>query len=549
MLPSQAAAASDTISFSARLKNTAGGNVPDGYYNVDFKLYSSQTGGTPVWSETYYDSNGITPGQDNRVRVVGGYLSVKLGSQNAFGPDFDWTQNLWLTLNIGGTAQISTVEAISWDGEMAPRIQLTAVPYAMNANSVGGRSADQLVQLGQGMQTNVTNNASIAINNTGSGDLLHMQSSGVDMFRLQNNGSITMGATSNQSISVGTNTSGAGHNLQIAAGGGDSGGTLVLRGGSATDASGVGGDVVIDTGSSDGGDSAIALGTINATSITIGNSGSTTTVAGELSTDTIDAASVGELIIGGSNATAINLGQNTHIDGSVTARNQTDSTTAFQIQNATGDELLTVNTADNRITLGSINTDATLLVLDSKTTEEDPAGVNGAMYYNSALSKFRCYQDGAWQDCITPLPVSQVAETDTDSETIDPKDVTDMSFDLAANTKYYYKFVIIHEADEDTTGIGFGVTAPDDPVMSNWCINTTATLDAATPGHWGSYCGVGDAEATTTGEEDQGTSFTSTMEGYIETDEAGVLQLRMKSSDDEKITVKAGTFGILQIVQ
>ena len=62
----------------------SGATVRDGYYNVQFKLYSASSGGTAQWTETYYDSNGVTAGNDNRVRVVNGYLSVYLGSQTTF---------------------------------------------------------------------------------------------------------------------------------------------------------------------------------------------------------------------------------------------------------------------------------------------------------------------------------------------------------------------------------------------------------------------------------------------------------------------------------
>lgn len=114
-----------------------------------------------------------------------------------------------------------------------------------------------------------------------------------------------------------------------------------------------------------------------------------------------------------------------------------------------------------------------------------------------------------------------------------------------------YSFVILHESDKDTTGIGFGVTAPTSRTMNNWCVNTVSTLLSSSPGHWGSYCDVGDATTTTSGIDSPGTIFTSTMEGYIQTDnEGGVLQLRMKSeNDNEEVVVKSGSFGILQIVQ
>ena len=33
--------------------------------------------------------------------------------------------------------------------------------------------------------------------------------------------------------------------------------------------------------------------------------------------------------------------------------------------------------------------------------DPDPAGVNGAIYYNTTNNKFRCYESGAWKDCIS----------------------------------------------------------------------------------------------------------------------------------------------------
>lgn len=50
---------------------------------------------------------------------------------------------------------------------------------------------------------------------------------------------------------------------------------------------------------------------------------------------------------------------------------------------------------------GAGSTTPDLLVLDIKSDAEGAlAGTNGAMYYNASTNKFRCYQNGAWTDCI-----------------------------------------------------------------------------------------------------------------------------------------------------
>src|SRR5665213_1642829 len=126
---------SSTINYQARLLQSNGAIAPDGNYNVDFKLYSSlstgggqavgtctSTGGfTCLWEENYTGGN--------VVQVKDGYLTVNLGSITSFPSTINWGNQLYLTMNIGGTG------TPSWDGEMTPRIQLTSVPYAFQANS------------------------------------------------------------------------------------------------------------------------------------------------------------------------------------------------------------------------------------------------------------------------------------------------------------------------------------------------------------------------------------------------------------------------------
>ena len=134
------AATSSNLNFQGRLYNADGSVVNDGYYNIEFNLYSVDTGGTSLWTEEYYDSNGVSAGNDNRLRVVNGYFSANLGSLTSFPGSIEWDQEHWLTINVGGTAQTSTP---TYDGEMTPRIKLTAVPYAFISGAVTDSSGNE----------------------------------------------------------------------------------------------------------------------------------------------------------------------------------------------------------------------------------------------------------------------------------------------------------------------------------------------------------------------------------------------------------------------
>ncbi len=80
---------------------------------------------------------------------------------------------------------------------------------------------------------------------------------------------------------------------------------------------------------------------------------------------------------------------------------QFDNSNALAIKSANGNNIFNVDTLTGRIMIGSgDNAKTVLFVLDNKSTDGDPAGTNGAQYYNSKTNKFRCYQNGAWQDCL-----------------------------------------------------------------------------------------------------------------------------------------------------
>lgn len=167
------AATASTLNFQARLMNAGGAIVPDGTYSVQFKLYNVAAGGTAEWTET-----------QGSVTVKAGYLSVYLGSVTAFPGTIDWSQEHWLTMNVNG------------DGEMNPRLMLTAVPYAFRAgqadslkNGSGSIAADALAQLAPaGTQAVNSTVAGLRINQTGSGGLLQLSANGTDIFTVDNTG-------------------------------------------------------------------------------------------------------------------------------------------------------------------------------------------------------------------------------------------------------------------------------------------------------------------------------------------------------------------------
>ncbi len=158
------AANNSTVNFQARLETAAGAIVPDGYYNVEFKLYNVSSGGSALWTEdwTYSNgnaycttANGFYASGDCRLQVVNGYLTVPLGELSAFSSSINWNQPLYLTMNIGGTTSSGS---ITWDGEMSPRISLTATPYSFQANQLANSvsSYQELLQFTGSPTGNVT---------------------------------------------------------------------------------------------------------------------------------------------------------------------------------------------------------------------------------------------------------------------------------------------------------------------------------------------------------------------------------------------------------
>lgn len=143
------------MNFQGRLLNAQGAVVPDGFYNVQFKIYqdgsgttAGNPGGTLKWTEEYLGAN------SKAVQVKNGFISVQLGSITSLS-SVDWTQDtLWLSMNIGSTSTSCTpFSACSGDGEMVPMKRLSASPYAMSAGTLQGKTASDFIQNSTSPQT------------------------------------------------------------------------------------------------------------------------------------------------------------------------------------------------------------------------------------------------------------------------------------------------------------------------------------------------------------------------------------------------------------
>ncbi len=274
-----AAGINQQLNYQARLLDNSGAVVADGLYNLEFKIYQDGTGcvsggsspcsGTLKWTESRI--------QTNRVTVKNGYFSVNLGSVTAFASNVDWNQDtLWLSINVGGTANTPSP---TWDGEMTPFRRLSAVPYAMNANQLGGLDASAFIKLAPtAVQVDSGTLSSIFINKTGaSGNILELQKNGTGAFIVENNG-----------------------NIKVAAGQGldtNSAGILALGAATAT---------TVDICNSAACDT-INIGTnTDADTITIGNSNSDT-LSLQGSTINIDTLGTGGVNIGNGNGGVVNI--------------------------------------------------------------------------------------------------------------------------------------------------------------------------------------------------------------------------------------------------
>ena len=196
-----------TVSFQGRLLTNSGTPVPNGYYNIQFKIYqdgsgtqAGNPGGTLEWTETYINNGG-----NNGVFVKNGYMSVDLGSQNPFGTQVDWNQDtLWLSMNIAGSSSVCTTFGTApclADGEMLPMKRLTASPYSLNSDKLDGMDSSDLIHNTTTQQTGNFNISGAGIANTLQGNTSVV----TPLLDSTVGGTLSIGTANASTVNIGTN--------------------------------------------------------------------------------------------------------------------------------------------------------------------------------------------------------------------------------------------------------------------------------------------------------------------------------------------------------
>lgn len=130
-----ASAAPTTMNLQGRLADSSGNVMPNGLYNMQFRLFTVASGGSATWTETRETTN--------RVQVTNGLFSVQLGAVTPLSASLFSGNDVYfeITLPTPGTATCSTASCASWESPMTPRHKMATSAYAFqaeNANTLDG---------------------------------------------------------------------------------------------------------------------------------------------------------------------------------------------------------------------------------------------------------------------------------------------------------------------------------------------------------------------------------------------------------------------------
>ncbi|MBW4062252.1 hypothetical protein HJC99_06825 [Candidatus Saccharibacteria bacterium] len=316
------------INFQGRLTDNNGNALTDGYYNIKFRLWTAASGGSNVW-----EADRVDGASDFRVQVVGGLFNIQFGDTSLGDPAlsptlFSGSFPLYLEVELPtpATATCATNGCASFtEGAMTPRQTLASAAYAFNSDTLDGLDSTAFAQLAS-----------------------------ANTYTAANLFAPTAGST--VALTVAASTAGGSNSLNVK----DSGGALQAY----FDASGslnVAQAIQPTTnGGTDVGTAAKAFGSLYATNLDTGTSGTTLsvggtnattiTIGGSVATQALNAGSLAS----GSVTTLTGAGITTTLaSGGVLIQPSTDNPSVFQVAKAGGSPMFNVDTQNGRVGIGT----------------------------------------------------------------------------------------------------------------------------------------------------------------------------------------------------
>lgn len=358
------------MNFQGRLTDSSGNVMANGTYNMRLRLYTVSSGGSSVWSEDRLVSavQGVT--------VTNGLFSIKLGDVSAVSASLFASGDLYLEVELPTPASATTASPVWTEGAMTPRSQLATSAYAYNSETLDGLDSAAFAQLGSANTFTAANDINVS-----NASAFLVRNGATNLFKVDTAGSQVVLGTSD--------TTGALLVLDTKTGSGDPAGS---NGGMYYNSNSGKFRCYENSAWKD------CVSTLQA-AYTISTGGSTPEVKLDSTRTGLDVQDADTTIAG--NLFTVRA---TNAGGLGTALFSVTSTGVTQVK-TTGDvNLLQVDTANSQINVGASDTTGALFVLDTKTSATDPGGVAGGSYYNSnGTARFRCYEAGAWKDCIPSL--------------------------------------------------------------------------------------------------------------------------------------------------
>jgi hypothetical protein len=181
-----------TINFQGKVVNTNGTNVPDASYTFKFRIYTSASGDTATPC-----ANTCAWEESKSLTTVNGIFQTNLGDTTTLPGSVNFnTDSLYIGVIFNG------------DTEMTPRIRLTAVPYAFNADMLDGLDSSALVQLSPASQQTGSINIS--------GGLTSGGTVAANTFDAASSGALVLGSTNATGLTLAKNTTlGSGLTLSL----------------------------------------------------------------------------------------------------------------------------------------------------------------------------------------------------------------------------------------------------------------------------------------------------------------------------------------------